>query len=100
MRDLGGGTLGVSLGTVELGVDDGVEPGAYNRLTIRDSGHGMDGTTAEQAMKPFFTTRPGGLGLGLNICRTIVEAHRGRLFFAGREGGGTIFTLELPIACP
>ncbi|MFP5474994.1 MAG: ATP-binding protein [Gammaproteobacteria bacterium] len=70
------------------------------QLQLADRGTGIDPAIADQVFEPFFTTRPGGLGLGLNICRTIVEAHRGRLFFAGREGGGTIFTLELPIACP
>lgn len=70
------------------------------QLQLADRGTGIDPAIADQVFEPFFTTRPGGLGLGLNICRTIVEAHRGRLFFAGREGGGTVFTLELPIACP
>ncbi|RDI21894.1 PAS domain S-box-containing protein [Pseudacidovorax intermedius] len=70
------------------------------QLRVADRGTGIDPAIADQVFAPFFTTRAGGLGLGLNICRTIVEAHRGRLTFAGREGGGTVFTLELPIAPP
>jgi two-component system sensor histidine kinase DctS len=64
------------------------------------TGPGIDAALAEQVFAPFFTTKAGGLGLGLNICRTIVEAHRGRLSFADRAGGGTVFTLELEISPP
>ncbi|WP_447773181.1 ATP-binding protein [Variovorax boronicumulans] len=64
-------------------------------IRIADHGPGIDAALAEQVFAPFFTTKAGGLGLGLNICRTIVEAHRGRLSFADRPGGGTVFTLEL-----
>lgn len=64
-------------------------------IRIADCGPGIDAALAEQVFAPFFTTKAGGLGLGLNICRTIVEAHRGRLSFADRPGGGTVFTLEL-----
>jgi signal transduction histidine kinase len=46
---------------------------------------------------PFFTTKPEGLGLGLNICRTTVESHRGRLEFENRPEGGATFTVYLPI---
>ncbi|XAH26356.1 PAS domain S-box protein [Xylophilus sp. GW821-FHT01B05] len=67
-------------------------------LRVADRGTGIDAALAEQVYAPFFTTKAGGLGLGLNICRTIVEAHRGRLSFANRAGGGTVFTLELEIS--
>ncbi|MGQ2994876.1 MAG: two-component system sensor histidine kinase NtrB [Variovorax sp.] len=72
------------------------------RMEIRvlDRGTGIDDALAEQVFAPFFTTKPGGLGLGLNICRTIVEAHRGRLVFDHRPGGGTVFTLVLEIPSP
>jgi two-component system sensor histidine kinase DctS len=75
---------------------------ASGRMHIRvaDRGPGIDAALAEQVFAPFFTTKAGGLGLGLNICRTIVEAHRGRLSFADRPGGGTVFTLELEISSP
>lgn len=72
------------------------------RLCIRvaDRGPGIPAALAEQVFAPFFTTKPAGLGLGLNICRTIAEAHRGRLSFADRPGGGTVFTLELETTAP
>ena len=69
-------------------------------IRVADHGPGIDAALAEQVFAPFFTTKAGGLGLGLNICRTIVEAHRGRLSFADRPGGGTVFTLALEIAPP
>ena len=69
-------------------------------IRVADRGPGIDAAVADQVFAPFFTTKAGGLGLGLNICRTIVEAHRGRLFFADRPGGGTVFTLELEISSP
>ncbi|HWT19843.1 MAG TPA: ATP-binding protein, partial [Variovorax sp.] len=69
-------------------------------IRVADRGSGIDAALAEQVFAPFFTTKAGGLGLGLNICRTIVEAHRGRLSFANRTGGGTVFTLELEISPP
>jgi two-component system, LuxR family, sensor histidine kinase DctS len=69
-------------------------------IRVADRGSGIDAALAEQVFAPFFTTKAGGLGLGLNICRTIVEAHRGRLSFANRAGGGTVFTLELEISAP
>uniref|UniRef100_UPI000D3BB812 sensor histidine kinase n=1 Tax=unclassified Variovorax TaxID=663243 RepID=UPI000D3BB812 len=73
---------------------------ARMHIRVADRGPGIDAALAEQVFAPFFTTKAGGLGLGLNICRTIVEAHRGRLSFANRPGGGTVFTLELEISPP
>jgi len=67
-------------------------------IQVADRGPGIDAALAEQVFAPFFTTKPDGLGLGLNICRTIVESHRGRFTFMGRVGGGTVFTLELEVS--
>ncbi len=63
---------------------------------IADCGSGISSDVADQVFEPFFTTKPDGLGLGMNICRTIIESHRGRLSFANRSQGGAIFTIELP----
>jgi PAS domain S-box-containing protein len=82
---------------------DAEQVGDRLRLRIADRGPGMSETVAAQAFSPFFTTKTGGLGLGLNICRTIAESHRGTLSFANRpaaEGGGAVFTLELECAQP
>jgi len=78
-------------------IDAAVVAGGMH-IRIADRGPGIDAGIAEQVFAPFFTTKPGGLGLGLNICRTIVESHRGRLGFTQRADGGTIFTLELEIS--
>lgn len=64
-------------------------------MTVADRGPGIAADIADQLFDPFFTTKVDGLGLGLNICRTIVESHRGQLSFENREGGGVIFTLQL-----
>ncbi len=72
--------------------------GGRMRIRVADRGCGIGAEVAGQVFDPFFTTKADGLGLGLNICQTIVEAHRGRLSFADRTGGGTVFTLELETA--
>jgi PAS domain S-box-containing protein len=65
-------------------------------LRVADRGVGVDAHDAAQLFQAFFTTKPDGLGLGLNICRTIAESHGGHLTFEHRAGGGAIFTLQLP----
>jgi C4-dicarboxylate-specific signal transduction histidine kinase len=48
-------------------------------VTVQDCGHGLDLTNAKRIFHPFFTTKPGGIGMGLSISTSIVEAHGGRL---------------------
>jgi C4-dicarboxylate-specific signal transduction histidine kinase len=66
-------------------------------LSVADHGPGVPAAAAERLFEPFNTTRPQGLGLGLSICRTIVESHGGRIGHAPRDGGGAVFTIQLPI---
>lgn len=68
------------------------------QVAVRDSGAGIPPDIAEKLFAPFFTTKPDGMGMGLNICRSIVELHHGRLWFEAAEGGGTVFILKLPAA--
>ncbi len=68
------------------------------RLSVADHGTGVPQSAAGQLFESFFTTKPDGLGLGLNICRSIVESHGGQIDFAPRGGGGAVFSVELP-AC-
>ena len=66
-------------------------------LQISDRGSGIPPETAARLFEPFFTTKAEGMGMGLNICRSIAELHHGHLGFEARPDGGTIFTLTLPL---
>jgi len=71
--------------------------GAQLDYGIRDFGAGLDTDAGEHLFEPFFTTKPDGLGLGLAICKTIAEAHGGRLEARPpADGPGMVFTLSLP----
>nr|WP_255699317.1 ATP-binding protein [Luteimonas sp. Y-2-2-4F] len=67
-------------------------------LRVLDRGKGLSPAESEQLFSPFFTTKTDGLGIGLAICRSIIEYHEGRLFFEPREGGGSVFGFTLPPA--
>jgi PAS domain S-box-containing protein len=66
------------------------------RVRVEDAGAGLSEETRERIFEPFYTTKPQGLGLGLSISRSIVEAHAGRLWATRREGGGAAFEFTLP----
>ncbi|MBI5110784.1 MAG: PhnD/SsuA/transferrin family substrate-binding protein [Rhodovulum sp.] len=67
-------------------------------VAVVDRGSGMPADVKARLFEPFFTTKPTGLGLGLALCRSIVEEHRGRLEAADNPGGGTVMRLWLPAA--
>ncbi len=68
------------------------------RVTVEDTGCGIDQAHVDRIFDPFFTTKSHGMGLGLSICRSIIEAHGGRLWALPRSPFGTAFHLTLPSA--
>ena len=65
------------------------------RVAVRDSGIGLDPLRAERIFDAFHTTKPGGLGMGLSISRSIVESHGGRLWAVSNDGPGATFQFTL-----
>ena len=66
-------------------------------VKVADRGHGIAPETAANLFQPFFTTKAEGMGMGLNICRSIIEFHQGRLWFEANPEGGSIFSFSLPM---
>ena len=79
-------------------VSVGTRPSAKDMVEIyvRDTGHGLSPQAAEQLFRPFVTTKAEGMGIGLSISRTIVEAHGGRIWVEANPEGGAIFRFTLP----
>jgi two-component system sensor kinase FixL len=67
-------------------------------ISVADTGHGVPDDLIGQLFQPFISTKAQGMGLGLSICRTIIEAHGGHLTVQSNTNGGTIFTFTLPRA--
>jgi signal transduction histidine kinase len=65
-------------------------------VEVRDSGIGLDPDRAEQVFEAFYTTKTEGIGIGLSISRSIVEAHGGRLWAAPNQPHGAVFRFSLP----
>jgi len=92
----GGGELTLSA-AVQEGRDDAGHVFSLVRLMVADRGSGLDDETSRHLFEPFWTTKPAGTGLGLATVYRIVEAHGGTIQAQPREGGGTVFTILLPI---
>ena len=63
---------------------------------MRDSGPGIDPTHLEHVFEAFYTTKSSGVGMGLSICRSIIDAHGGRLWAEANEPRGAVFQFSLP----
>ena len=66
-------------------------------VIVADQGHGLAEEDVEKIFAPFYTTKPEGMGIGLAICRSIIEFHQGRLWVEARREGGTAFHFTVPI---
>ena len=102
MRDGGEIILAAKEETIEAGDPTGLAPGQYIRLSVTDTGEGMDPETLRKATEPFFTTKGvgKGTGLGLAMVHGFAEQSRGRLILHSQKGKGTIAELRLPVADP
>ena len=79
--------------------DIGLAPGSYVRITVTDTGAGMDEKTLQRAVEPFFTTKGvgKGTGLGLSVTHGIVTGHGGAIDVDTAPSGGTTFSIYLPL---
>jgi len=83
---------------IAVGVHESLESGqgAGFVIQVADRGAGLTDNVLRDALLPFYSTKPTGTGLGLTLCREIVEAHGGRLSIANRPGGGALVSVWLP----
>ena len=89
----------VPVGGSGMAATDGTgEVRRWLEFAVADLGSGVDDDVAAQLFTPFFTTRADGMGLGLSLCRTVVEQHGGALVFEANRPRGTVFRFTLPVA--
>jgi two-component system sensor kinase FixL len=80
----------------EIAIRAGRDADGRVLVAVRDSGVGLDTATAGRLFDPFYTTKSGGMGMGLSICRSIMEAHGGRIWATPNSGPGSTFQFSLP----
>jgi C4-dicarboxylate-specific signal transduction histidine kinase len=86
----------VEAGARELVISTEQNPTGDVLVAVRDSGPGIDPTHLERVFDAFYTTKPSGVGIGLSICRSIIDAHEGRLWADANEPRGAVFQFTLP----
>ena len=91
MADAPAGQRKIVVSTAQ--VDD-----TFAEISISDRGPGISSDALDKVFDPFFTTKTEGMGMGLSIARTIVQAHGGRIWAENRATGGAVFRLTLPLA--
>ena len=87
---------GIAEAPRELLITTGLAEPSGVLVSVRDTGPGLAPATVERLFEPFYTTKPTGLGMGLSICRSIIEAHGGRLWVEANEPRGAIFQFLTP----
>jgi signal transduction histidine kinase len=70
----------------------------FAELSVSDRGPGIPESKLKEVFEPFFTSKAEGMGMGLSIARTIVEAHHGQIWAKNRDHGGASFRVRLPLA--
>jgi len=80
-----------------LTIKSGLEEGSAVIVTVEDSGTGIDAKHADRVFESFYTTKPNGIGVGLSISRSIIEAHGGRLWLVSDTPAGARFCFALPV---
>jgi C4-dicarboxylate-specific signal transduction histidine kinase len=88
---------GIDEGARGLRISTDFDAAGAMLVTVRDSGLGLDPHSFDSVFEAFFTTKPEGLGMGLAICRSIIEAHGGRLWASANEPRGAMFQFTLPL---
>jgi PAS domain S-box-containing protein len=88
---------GLDEGTRELRITTEREAAGGVLVTVRDSGPGLNQADVERVFTAFYTTKPKGMGMGLAICRSMVEAHGGRMWASANEPRGAVFQFTLPL---
>ena len=88
---------GIDEGTRELRINTEREAAGGVLVTVRDSGPGLDLADTERVFTAFYTTKPKGMGMGLAICRSMVEAHGGKMWASANEPRGAVFQFTLPL---
>ena len=86
----------VSEGARELRISTGIDASNGAFVAVRDSGPGLDGASLEHLFDAFYTTKSNGMGMGLSICRSIIEAHGGRIWAEENVPQGATFQFALP----
>ena len=88
---------GVSEGSRELLIGTGKDASGGVLVAVQDSGPGLNPENFDRLFDPFYTTKPSGMGMGLSICRSIVEAHGGRIWASRNAGPGATVQFTLPV---
>jgi signal transduction histidine kinase len=88
----------VETGPRELLISTGQTEANVLLVAVRDSGPGIDPGHVERVFDAFYTTKSSGVGMGLSICRSIIDAHGGRLWVGANEPRGAVFQFTLPVA--
>jgi PAS domain S-box-containing protein len=88
---------GIDEGAREMRISTEREASNGVLVIVRDFGPGLDPQSADRLFEALYTTKPGGLGMGLAICRSIIEAHGGRLWATANEPRGAVFQFTLPL---